>query len=142
MLPCYLTQIVTVTITMITIITILIIIILNESGRTCQTEHSASLLSNEDSSLFLVPSLQLFCTKVRIIFVGVFQKIGTVRFGQLAFTLGCVLFLMVIIKLERSVSSWCSPSRGTTSLPTTTEVTNCLVKSAAGRLHVCTGYNA
>jgi len=41
---------------------------------------------------------------------------------------------MAVIKQERKCSNWYSPSRGTTSLPTTTDVTNCFVYSAAGKL--------
>ena len=52
------------------------------------------------------------------------------------FHLGSVLLLMAVIRLERSVSSWWRPSLGTTSLPTTTDVTNSLVNSAAGKLKI------
>ena len=71
-----------------------------------------------------------------------FLKKITLRLSELEliFTLGSVLFLIAVIKLERKVSSWWSPSLGTTSFPTTTEVTNCFVKSAAGKLVISVEY--
>lgn len=50
------------------------------------------------------------------------------------FHFGSVLLLMAVMRLDLSVSSWWRPSRGTTSLPTTIDVTNSFVNSAAGKL--------
>jgi hypothetical protein len=50
------------------------------------------------------------------------------------FHFGFVLLLIAVIRLDLKVSSWWRPSRGTTSLPTTMDVTNSFVNSAAGKL--------
>lgn len=52
----------------------------------------------------------------------------------IVFHLGSTLRLIAFIKSARNASIWCNPMRGTTSLPTTTDVINDLVYSTAGML--------